>query len=328
MSKKVNTTAIGLFIIIGLALGVAGALLFSSVRWFSRTMEFVAYFDQSLNGLDEGAPVKYRGVTIGAVRRVMVRYNQPKTDYAMPVILEVDEDLVRERIGDPLIIFGKAGLEERVRNGLRASLQTESLVTGVLYVDIRFNPRAPAPVFHQLANQYPELPTEQTQIQRMFDNLASLDIKGIEENVNAVLVNLNQAVSSLDAPEVNRRLTNLLASLERVVSSEEVTNSLAALRPTLDEYRELGKKLNQKVDPLADGLTNSLAEVNRTLVRFRAAAEDLRGFLAPDSPVRGDLSKALDEMANAAQSVSALVDFLSRHPNALLTGRQTQKKQP
>ena len=63
--------------------------------------------------------------------------------------------------------------------GLRASLQTESLVTGVLYVDMRLNPNAPPPVFHQLEKRYPEMPTEPTQIQQLMDNLASLDIKSI-----------------------------------------------------------------------------------------------------------------------------------------------------
>ena len=66
MSKKINTTSIGLFIVVGIALGVIGLLLFSSSKLFSRTDEMIAYFDNSLNGLNEGAPVKYRGVTIGS----------------------------------------------------------------------------------------------------------------------------------------------------------------------------------------------------------------------------------------------------------------------
>ena len=76
MSKKINTTSIGLFIVVGVALGVIGLLLFSSSKLFSRSEEIIVYFDSSLNGLDEGAPVKFRGVTIGSVKRVMIRFNQ------------------------------------------------------------------------------------------------------------------------------------------------------------------------------------------------------------------------------------------------------------
>ena len=56
MSKKTNTTTIGLFIVTGVALGVAGLLLFSSSKLFSPTIDNIVYFNESLNGLNEGAP--------------------------------------------------------------------------------------------------------------------------------------------------------------------------------------------------------------------------------------------------------------------------------
>ncbi len=328
MSKKINTTSIGLFIVAGLALGVMGLLLFSSSKLFTKTAEVIVYFDESLNGLSEGAPVKYRGVTIGTVKRVMVRFNQPTNDYAMPVVIEIQEKLLQQRLNEPMEAFTAHNMEERVKAGLRASLQTESLVTGVLYVDIRPNLNAPPPVFHQLQKVYPELPSEPTQIQELFNNLARLDIKSIETNLNQVLGKLDATVGSLNMGQINRGITNLLASLDRLVSSPELTNDLVSVRTTLEQYRALGEKLNNRVDPLADSVTNSLAEANRTLAQFRGAAENLRAMLSPDSPVRNDLDQALQQLAGAAQSLSALVDFLKQHPNALITGRQLPKKQP
>jgi paraquat-inducible protein B len=328
VSKKINTTSIGLFIVTGLALGVTGLLLFSTSKLFSKTRDVIVYFDDSLNGLNAGAPVKYRGVTIGSVKRVMVRYNQATNDYALPVILEVEEKLIRDRLAEETIeIFSEHSLKERVKGGLRASLQTESLVTGVLYVDVRPNPRAPPPVFHQLKSVYPEVPTEPTQIQQLFNNLATLDIKSIESNLNTLLAKLDKTVGSLNMGQINQGITNLLLSLDRLVTSGEITNAVAAVRPTLEQYRLLGEKLNTRIDPLADSVTNSLAEVNRTLGQFRGAGENLKSMLAPDSPVRNDLDQALEQLAGAAQSISALAEFLKQHPNAILTGRQLPKKQ-
>ena len=100
MSKKINTTSIGLFIVTGLALGVTGLLLFSSSKMFSKTRDLIVYFDESLNGLHEGAPVKFRGVTVGSVKRVMAQFNQATNDNAMPVIIEIEDQLVRQRLGD------------------------------------------------------------------------------------------------------------------------------------------------------------------------------------------------------------------------------------
>ena len=328
MSQKPNPTAIGLFIVIGAALGVTGLLLFSSSKLFTKTRDCIVYFNESLNGLSEGAPVKYRGVTIGAVKRVMVHFNQATNDYTMPVIIELQEKLIRERLGDQMEIFTDRALRERIQRGLRASLQAESLVTGVLYIEIRPTPSAPPPVFHQLVERYPEVPTEPTQIQELFNNLASLDIKGIETNINALLVKLDTVLNGLNLAAVTAGITNTLGSLDRLVSSPEITNSLVAVRTTLDQYRSLGQSLNSRVDPLAESITNSLAEANRTLVQLRGAADNLRNMLRPDSPVRTDLDQLLQELAGTAESISSLVEFLKQHPNALITGREILPKKP
>ncbi len=328
MSKKVNTTSIGLFIVAGLALGIAGLLLFSSSKIFSESREVIAYFDDSLNGLNEGAPVKYRGVTIGSVKRVMVRFNQTPDDYAMPVILTLEERLLRERLGETMDeAFTDRILAERIRHGLRASLQTESLVTGVLYVDIRPSTNAPPPFFHQLKRMYPELPTEPTRIQQLFNNLASLDLKSVELNLNNLIVRLDSTVGALHMAEINRGLTNLLASVDRLVSSADLTNSLAGLRPTLDVYRELAERLGSKIDPVAEGATNSLAQVDHAMVQLRGAAENLRILTSPDAPLPQNLDQTLHQLSGAVQSLSVLLDFLKQHPNSLITGRKSSTNQ-
>ena len=329
MSQKINNTSIGLFIVTGVALGVVGLLLFSSSKMFSKTHNVIVYFNDSLNGLNEGAPVKYRGVTVGSVKRVMIRFNQATNDNAMPVILEIEDKLIRQRLGDEASeLFYAQGMEYRMKEGMRASLQTESLVTGVLYVDIRINPKAPPPTFHQLEKTYLEFPTEPTQIQQLFENLGSLDLKSIQTNLNNLILRLDTTVGELKMADINAGVTNLLLSVNHLVSNPDITNALASIRPTLDQYKELGAKVTAKVDPLLDGVTNTLAEANTTLAQIRGAGENLRTMLAPDSPVRSDLDLALEQLAGAAQSISSLADFLKLHPNALIAGRELPKSKP
>ena len=328
MSKKINTTSIGLFIVTGVALGVTGLLLFSTSKMFSKTRDFIVYFNDSLNGLSEGAPVKFRGVTIGTVKRVMVQFNQATNDYAMPVILEFEEKLLRERMPSFGYVFREDAMADRIKAGLRATLQTESLVTGVLYVGVDMDPNAPPPVLHQVEPLYPELPSEPTKTQQLFNNLASLDMKSLQTNLNGLITQLRSTVDELKMANINAGITNLLASVNRLVTDPDLTNGLAGIRPTLDQYRELGAKVTSKIDPLADSITNSLMEANRTLAQIRGAGENLKSMLAPDSPVRNDLDQALEQLAGAAQSISSLVDFLKQHPNALIAGRQIIPKKP
>ena len=328
MSKKINTTSIGLFIVTGVALGVTGLLLFSTSKMFSKTRDFIVYFNDSLNGLSEGAPVKFRGVTIGTVKRVMVQFNQATNDYAMPVILEFEEKLLRERMPSFGYVFKEDVMAERVKAGLRATLQTESLVTGVLYVGIDMDPKASDPVFHQLEKRYPEVPTEPTKTQQLFNNLASLDIKSLQTNLTGLISQLRSTVDELKMADINAGVTNLLASVNRLVADPDITNGLAALRPTLDQYKDLGAKVTSQVDPLVGSVTNTLGEANRALAQIRGAGENLRTMLAPDSPVRNDLDLALEQLAGAAHSISSLVDFLKQHPNARIAGRKLPQNQP
>jgi len=329
VSKKINTTSIGLFIVIGVGLGVTGLLLFSSSKLFSRTHDRILYFDETLNGLNVGAPVKYRGVTIGAVKEVMVRFNQAIDDDAMPVLIEIEEKLLRGRTrNDKEDFFAEGALERRIQRGLRATLRSESLVTGVLYISLRPHPNAPPPVFHQLQKRYLEIPTEPTEFGQLMNNLESLDIKSIERNLNDLLTNLNASVTSLNLAEIHDGVTNLLHSANRLISSPEITNDLAALRTTLDQYRLLGEKLNSRIDPLADGITNTLAEADRALAQIRGAGQNLKILLAPDAPLPNDLNQTLHQLSGAVQSLSVVLDFLKQHPNALITGREKLEKKP
>jgi phospholipid/cholesterol/gamma-HCH transport system substrate-binding protein len=329
MSKKVNTTSIGLFIVTGVALGVAGLLLFSSFKLFSPTQDQIVYFDNSLSGLNEGAPVKYRGVTIGSVKRVMIRFNQAPNDFSLPVIIELEAELLRERLGDEgKHEFTQASMERDVRRGLRATLQTDSLLTGVLYIGLDFQPDALPPVFHQLEKVYVEVPSKPTQTQQLITNLASLDIKSIEKNLNGLLVSLNTSVSDLQLGEVRADLTNVLRSADRMLSSPEIKSDLVAMRTTLDQYRVLAQKLNGRIDPLADSVTHTLAEADRALAQARGAAENLRIQLGPDAPLPSNLDQTLRQLSEAVQSLSTLLELLEQHPNALISGRQNPEKEP
>jgi paraquat-inducible protein B len=326
MSKKANPTTIGLFIVAGLALGIVGLLLFGSSRLFTKTMRCIVYFDSSLNGLNEGAPVKFRGVTIGEVDRVMIRYNQATNDMSMPVIIELRDDLIRARWDGEITFRNVEDLQRVIETGLRASLETESLVTGVLFVSLEVIKGSPPPVFRQLTPKYPEIPSRPTDIQQLMRNLARLDIAGLTERLNSLITRIETSVGGLKLDEISDGVTDLVRSLDRVASAPALTNSLASLQATLEQYRLLAEKLHSRVDPLADSVTNTLAEAGSALTQVRSGVQNLRDLLAPDSSLRHELTLALEQLAAAAQSVSGLTEYLERHPNALITGRGNTTK--
>ena len=179
MSKKANPTTIGLFFTLGLALGVAGLVIFSSRSLFHPQQKEILYFDASLKGLEPGAPVKFRGVTIGSVTEVLIRHNQSSNDFSMPVVITLDKKVAQAKADELLEIGNQARLEHLIQQGLRGRLDAESLVTGVLYVALDIVPNAPPPLFHQLAPEYREIPTLPSEIRQLLANVAHLDLRGL-----------------------------------------------------------------------------------------------------------------------------------------------------
>jgi len=322
MSKKASPTAIGIFVFVGLILGVGRCLMFTSSKLFTKTGKFIVYFDNPLSGLNEGASVKFRGVTIGSVSRVMIRFNQATNDLAMPVIIELQDDLIRKRLEGATVYQGMHTLSDEIKKGLRAKLETESLVTGVLYVELEVEDSPSPLVYHQLKKVYVEIPSQPTEIQKMLQNLAKLDLTDLQQKLSGLLAKADKILDQLKLGEITGDLTNLLVSANRVVTTPDLTNAFTNLKEALDQYRLLGVKVNNRIDPLADGLTNAVENLNRTLVQARGGMQNFRDLLAADSSLRNELSVALDQITEAATSVSALGDYVHNHPNSLLMGRK------
>ncbi|HVO41596.1 MAG TPA: MlaD family protein [Aggregatilineales bacterium] len=324
--KTSNPTALGLFLVIGLALSVAGVLIFSSGNLFHHQQKSILYFDGSLKGLNPGAPVKFRGVTIGKVDQVLIRHNQARDDYAMPVIVAVDKKLVQSKSDETLQIGSQAHMNENIRRGLRGRLDAESFVTGVLYVSLDIVPEAPPAVFHQLKPEYMEIPTIPSQVQRLLDHLEQLDLPGISAKLTALLARLDTSLGQLDIPQINAGVTNLLGAANQLLTTPDLTNSVASLRRTLNRAEALLARIDGRVDPLADNLTNTLFEAQKTLAEVRRSAQHLSELLGPDNSFGSDLTQALQQLGNAGRAVADLAEYLQRNPNALVEGRKKPKE--
>jgi paraquat-inducible protein B len=328
MSKKASPTAIGLFLIVGLAIGLAGVLIFSSRSLFHPVQKVILYFDASLKGLNPGAPVKFRGVTVGTVVELLIRHNQASNDFSMPVLIAIDKKVAQAKSDVSLEIGSETRLDYLIRQGFRGRLDAESLVTGVLYVDLAILPDAPRPVFHQITPDYQEIPTVPTEVQQLLSNLGHLDVGRLQENLNHVLTHVDSSLGQLDVAGINAGVTNLLGSANRLVTSDDLTNSLSELRQTLANAQALVRRIDGRVDPLANSVTNTLYDAQKTLAGLRVAIRNVSDMLDPDAPLRPDLIQALEEVSSAGRSVADLADFLKRNPQVLLTGRKQPKPEP
>lgn len=322
MSKKANPTLVGVFIAAALTLGIIGIITFGSASLFSKTREYILYFDSSLDGLNVGAPVKFRGVVVGSVIEVLIHHNQTPNDSALPVVIQINEKLFDDKTDLSMPGNGKERIKNYVKRGLRARLETQSLLTGLLSVNLEFLPETPTR-YHQVKPLREEIPTAPNQIQMFMRDFAQ-----ITQRLNAVLEKVDASLSELQLAELNRGLTNLIISLNAITSSPELTNTLSSARLALTEVGTLAKDLRPEIQKLAQTADRALASSTNTLNEVRHGVEDIRDVLAPRGALRRDVSTALEELANAARSVAALADFLNEHPNALISGRSATEGKP
>src|SRR5262245_45862156 len=327
MSKKANPTMVGLFFAVGLALAVAGMLIFSSGSLFHPHQKYILYFDGSLQGLNPGSPVKFRGIKIGSVVENLIRHNQPLSDHSIAVVIEIDKKLIQSK-SDELLQFNQERLKQLIDDGYRGRLEAESFVTGVLYVELDILPNPPPPVYHQLTHEYDEIPTVPTEVQQLLANLAHFDLPGLSTKLNGFLTQLETTLGQLNMSAINAGVTNLLESANRLVTSSDLTNAVASLRLSLDEAGTLLKRIDGRVDPLVDSATNTLHDAQKALADIRVAVQDVSALLGEDSAVLVDVRQTLQELGNASRAIADLAGFIERNPNTLLTGKKRIKERP
>jgi paraquat-inducible protein B len=96
----------------------------------------------------------------------------------------------------------------------------------------------------------------------------------------------------------------------------------------LDQAGSLLKRIDGRVDPVADSVTNAFYEAQKTLADLRVAIQNVSALIGPDSALPSDLKQALEDVGNAGRAIADLAEFLQRNPNALLTGRKHRMQEP
>src|SRR5689334_10454933 len=130
---KANPKVIGAFVVGAIALAIAALIVFGGGQFFKKAVPMVMFFQGSVGGLAVGNPVTFDGVKIGQVTRVEPVYDAAKQDVLIPVYIELDTQIksVGPQSGTVL-----ANLDELIKDGLRAQLVSESMITGQQSVNL------------------------------------------------------------------------------------------------------------------------------------------------------------------------------------------------
>ena len=336
LERLSNPTVVGIFVLAAAILGMGTIIFVASMRLFRAQATVLVYFDESVNGLSIGSPVKFKGVPIGKVEDILIAHNQlPSTTGSyIPVFLQIDLTKISRKLDEQVTIdfTNPEKFLEVVRSGLRAKLQLQSFITGQLFVELDYFAQPGEPYrLLQATSEYaeiPSLPSEMeefgTSASNLMTQVASIDVKGINDRLIGLLERLDRVLDDLDVKGLNRAVMDTATSMQDTMAARDLQETGPALRETLHSMQELARKLDAAVDPALEDYHLAVRDFRDTMVRVDMVLEDLASVTEPDGNVRHEIMDTLNALQQVSRSARELIQFIDRNPNAVLTGRAPQ----
>jgi len=247
---------------------------------------FVMYFGGSLRGLSPGAPVELQGITVGEVKRVDVQYDERAGSLAFPVSVE----LYPQRLRGHLLKTGRAAAAHTAEPDSRGMI--DSLVGHGLRAELKTGNLLTGQKFVSL-DMHHDVPKEKVDW---------ADQPAIFPTISSGLDDIQDSVGVI-AKKLSR------------VPFEQLSTRLIGAMNSLDQTLKSADRLLHNID------SNLAPQVQATLSEAQAALKNAKELLGQDAPLENDLGSTLLQVSRAAKSISALVDYLERHPESLLRGK-------
>ena len=321
MSEKPHSVAIGAFVVGALLIAIT-VVIFILGSGFANREKIVMAFDGSVKGLNVGAPVALRGVQVGQVTNINVVLDADSLDLIMLVEADFYEDNIKRVGKNPNDIT-----EELIQRGLRAQLNTQSLLTGLLYIQLDFHPNSPLVLRSDIESPYFQFPTIPTDLERIARKLQELDVSKLVENLESVSEGLNTLVNNASMQNLPGNLQTTLGSLTAL--SDQLQQQLATSIPKVDKLLDGATttvaSANAELPAFSKALRDNLDVLNDAVSAFEKVMIDVESTISPDSATTYQLNQALRELTLAGRAIQMLAKTLEEQPEALLRGRSGDK---
>jgi paraquat-inducible protein B len=345
MSAQPNPLRIGGFVVGAVALVLAGLVAFGSGELFRERVRFVAYFPGSVAGLRVGAPVAFRGVPIGEVREIHVRYDPATMTATVPVYFDWIEGSVDDA-GEVGVENVGAEIRKLIDHGLRAQLVPQSFVTGQLAVQLEIRPETPAQLVGD-ERDIVEIPTIPSTIDVLDTQLKALLGDTGDGGLQDLVTRLERITSGENAAAIEAILANVAAFTETLGANRgDVARILDASGQAVgrldDVIAEVGTLVDDARAAVADfgavaatlddpesGIAPVVVGARDAAASLGRMADQINNAVAENRPGLRDFSEdtlpAIDglvlDLEQLAQTLNRVADELERDPSGFFLGR-------
>lgn len=308
MSQKPSYFRIGLFIVVALAILAGGLIVLGAGQMFRPRIYVETYVDGTVQGVDVGSPVKFRGVPIGRVSSINFTFNEygdpsqvGRFNYVR-ILMEVDREMFPGMFSENLTPV----IEKNVAQGLRARIEPQG-ITGINYIEINYvnDPKQFPPLAVDWKPHYYYIPSAPGQLTNMLDS------------VN----NIMHQIEQLNISGMSKSISQLLENLNKAVTGADITKISADLQSLLGEFRDALKAAN--VGQLSEDARAVLEGLEKSNTQLQVVLKNLE----PATRISGPQIRALVE--NLATASANFVQFsteVKRRPSLLLWGTPPEPK--
>ena len=328
MTGRALYIRVGVLVLVGVLLLVGFVVFLLGAQGTRATTVLETYTSESVQGLDVGAPVRFRGVQIGRVTEIKLAATEYQPPAQAPRARAFQLVLIRFAV-DPAQLGELLPLQEAVALGLRARITAQG-ITGVNYVELDFVPPDRFPVaavpWEPLYPVLPSIPSTVAQVRGaaevLVTRLTTIPLEQMATDLAALLATLNEQTAEGDLAVTLREAARAMGMLRAALEAGELEASLAELRAAAQAARTMlaGPELQEAVANLsaasadlrrtAERLPETMDTLERTMRSARGATADVQAGLAP----------IMADLRATTANLRAATDQLRASPSQLLFG--------
>jgi paraquat-inducible protein B len=335
MSKQVSPALIGSFFLAALGLVIIAIFMFGGDSLFKKHHQFVLFFhtENNLNGLNVGAPVKLEGVQIGEVKEVALLVDEKTLEIIKPVVIELDySNIINDDDDDTYDFESKKGdahnksTKNFIKKGLKAQLKTQSLLTGLLYIEFQFTPQDKLVMSGRNFRDLQELPTTtnatedlKREAQNVVNRIGKLPLEQIVEDLAVNMHEIKVILTSQSLKENRQGVNQSIKEMEKLLVNlnDNFTPLMMNLNGTMKDTRVVVQEFSREIKPVLSSLEKTLNKATELLSESQYAVRSFEDLSSPEAP----LWQALEALKEAAESTKNLTDTLERNPESIIYGK-------
>ena len=277
---------------------------------FGEQIKLVSYFPGSVAGLTPGADVTFHGLKIGEVTDVGLVFDQQTDRVLAPVRYRVEAgrvaNLAKAQGMEPEKIA-----EQMIQRGLRATLESPSLITGAKIVAFQVVPDAKPGELRKVGDHYV---------------IPSAEVGGFDSITRAASELLSK-INRIDFDRIGNSLVNAATGIDNTVNGPQIKATLAALEKAMLDVQDIARKLDKDATPALRRLPEIAQQLQDAVTKANRLIGSVDKGYGDQSKFHRDLDRLIPQLTDAARSIRALSDLLTRHPEALIQGRTNTGKE-